>query len=403
MTAGCATPTELCATSVRGVNKYREQWRLDQNVAYLNHGSFGAVPKIVMAAQREIQILEENNPNLFFRTTLPKLHNEAREFVAEWLGTTPELFAFVPNASQGVITAASALITKPRSQIVATSLGYGGVLNGLAEIARRTQSTLRIAEIDFTAGVQTADNVQDSVFAALTPDTSLVVLDHITSETALLLPIDQIVRTIRRVAPEAHVVIDAAHTPGMLSPALPADFDVWVGNFHKWICAPRASAGLVCRTKKIANLTTPLAPSWDFEAGFPKSFFAQGTDDYSSYLATPHAIKFHESIGIAELDSHNRGVVDDAAILLHEHWGTEPDVPTEMFCPWMRLVRLPLKKQLSKSDCDALTLKISQESKTETVILSPGDATYVRLSAYIYNELSDYEKLKSLPEIANKL
>ena len=385
------------------MNKYREQFSLDPRVAYLNHGSFGSVPKIVAEAQREIQALDESNPNLFTRTTLPKLHDEARAFVAEWLGTTPEVFAFVPNASQGVITAASALVTKPRSQIVATSLGYGGVLNGLAEIARRTQSTLRIAEIDFASGTQTADDIADSVFAALTNETSLVVLDQITSETALVLPIDQIVRTSRRVAPNAHVVIDAAHTPGMLSPALPTDFDVWVGNFHKWICAPRASAGLVCHTAKIANLITPLAPSWDFEAGFPKSFFAQGTDDYSSYLATPHAIKFHDSVSFIERDTQNRGVIEDASKMLHEHWGTEPDVPTEMFCPWMRLVRLPMKQQLTKPQCDALTLKLSQELKTETVIVSPGDATYVRLSAQIYNEINDYEKLKSVPNLAKDL
>jgi isopenicillin-N epimerase len=387
----------------RGMIKYREQWSLDPQVAYLNHGSFGAVSKVVAAAQREFQLLEENNPNLFFRTTLPKLYDEARDFVAEWLGTSPELFAFVPNASQGVITATSALVTKPRSQIVATSLGYDGVLNGLTEIARRTQSTLRIAEIEFTAGGQTADDIADSVFAALTNETNLVVLDQITSETALALPIEQIVRTIRRVAPQARVVIDGAHSPGMLTPALPADFDVWVGNFHKWICAPRASAGLVCKNLTIASQMTPLAPSWDFQAGFPKSFFAQGTDDYSSYLATPHAIKFHESVSFSERDTHNRGVIDDASKMLHEYWGTEPDVPTEMFCPWMRLVRLPMKRQLTKSQCDALTLKVSQELKTETVIVSPGDATYVRLSAQIYNDVSDYEKLKSVPELVIEL
>ena len=381
------------------VNEYREQFSLDPRVAYLNHGSFGSVPKIVAQAQREFQMLEESNPNLFFRTTLPKLHDEARAFVAEWLGTTPELFAFVPNASQGVITAASALVTKPRSQIVATSLGYGGVLNGLAEIARRTQSTLRIAEIDFASGTQTADDIADSVFAALTNETTLVVLDQITSETALLLPVDQIVRTIRRVAPHARVVIDAAHAPGMLTPAMPTDFDVWVGNFHKWICAPRASAGLVCRTGEIASQMVPLAPSWDFEAGFPKSFFSQGTDDYSSYLATPHAIRFHQSIGADRLDTHNRGVINDVATMLHYHWATEPIVPVEMSCPWMRLVRLPLKKQLTKPQGDALTLKISQELQTETVIVSPGDATYVRLSAFIYNDLADYERLKKIPDL----
>ena len=381
------------------MNKYREQFSLDPRVAYLNHGSFGSVPKVVAEAQRKIQALDESNPNLFTRTTLPKLHDEARAFVAEWLGTTPELFAFIPNASQGVITAASALVTKPRSQIVATSLGYGGVLNGLAEIACRTQSTLRIAEIDFASDVQTAEDIADSVFAALTNETTLVVLDQITSETALLLPVDQIVRTIRRVAPQARVVIDGAHGPGMLTPAMPTDFDVWVGNFHKWICAPRASAGLVCRTGEIASQMVPLAPSWDFEAGFPKSFFAQGTDDYSSYLATPYAIRFHQSIGADKLGIHNRKVLDDAATMLHDHWATAPVVPVEMSCPWMRLVRLPLKKQLTKPQGDALTLKISQELKTETVIVSPGVATYVRLSAFIYNELADYESLKKIPDL----
>ena len=381
------------------MNKYREQFSLDPRVAYLNHGSFGSVPKVVAAAQRELQMLEEGNPNLFFRTTLPKLYDEAREFVAEWLGTSPELFTFVPNASQGVITAASALVTKPRSQIVATSLGYGGVLNGLAEIARRTQSTLRIAEIDFASGTQTADDIADSVFAALTNETTLVVLDQITSETALLLPVDQIIRTIRRVSPQARVVIDGAHAPGMLTPALPLDFDVWVGNFHKWICAPRASAGLVCRTGEVASRMVPLAPSWDFEAGFPKSFFSQGTDDYSSYLATPHAIKFHESISAGELDKHNREVLNGAENMLQDHWGSEPVVPDEISCPWMRLVRLPLKKQLTKPQGDALTLKISQELKTETVIVSPGDSTFVRLSAYIYNDVADYESLKQIPDL----
>lgn len=378
------------------MNEYREQFSLDPQVAYLNHGSFGAVPKIVARAQREFQVLEENNPNLFFRTTLPKLHDEARVFVAEWLGTAPELFAFVPNASQGVITAANALVTKPRSQIVATSLGYGGVQNGLAEIARRTQSTLRIAEVDFASAAQTADDIADSVFAALTTDTNLVVLDQITSETALALPIDQIVRTIRRVSPQARIVIDAAHAPGMLTPALPADFDVWVGNFHKWICAPRASAGLVCRTTQIARQIVPLAPSWDFDAGFPKSFFSQGTDDYSSYLATPHAIKFHESLRSNQLDDHNRRLVDEAAEMLQNHWRTEPVVPAEISSPWMRLVRLPLKKQLTRPECDALTLKISQDLKIETVIVSPGDATYLRLSAFVYNEPADYERLKQI-------
>lgn len=385
------------------VNQHRAHWSLDPQVTYLNHGSFGAVPKLVESAQRELQQLMESNPNLFFRTTLPPLMLAARASVAEWLGVSPDLFAFVPNASQGVITAASALITHRRSQIVATSLGYGGVTLGLAEIARRTQSTLRLAEIGFTSGVQNPEDIADSVFAALTQETNLVVLDQITSETALLLPIEQIVRTIRRVAPQARILIDGAHTPGMISPVLPPDFDVWVGNFHKWLCAPRASAGLVCHTRAIADLVTPLAPSWGLEDGFPASFDWQGTSDYTSYLATPHAIEFHNTFNTDERDAHNRGVIDEVARQLHEYWDTPPDVPTELFCPWMRLVRLPLDKQLNKQQREELVLKASNELKTETILMSPGDATYVRLSAHIYNEAEDFMSLKHLPKLAKNV
>jgi len=160
---------------------------------------------------------------------------------------------------------------------------------------------------------------------------------------------------------------------------------------------------LVCRTSEIAGQIAPLAPSWDFEAGFPKSFFSQGTDDYSSYLATPHAIRFHESLCANQLNDHNRRVVNEAAEMLQTHWGTEPVVPTEISCPWMRLVQLPLKKQLTKPECDALTLKISQELKTETVIVPSGNATYVRLSAFAYNEPTDHEKLKQVPDLVSKL
>ncbi|NQV96637.1 MAG: aminotransferase class V-fold PLP-dependent enzyme [Acidimicrobiaceae bacterium] len=385
------------------MNQHRAHWSLDPQVAYLNHGSFGAVPRVVESAQRELQQLMEANPNLFFRTTLPPLMRAARASVAAWLGVSPDLFAFVPNASQGVITAASALVTRPRSQIVATSLGYGGVTLGLAEIARRTQSTLRIAEIGFTSGVQNVDDIADSVFAALTSETNLVVLDQVTSETASLMPIEQIVRTIRRVAPQARIVIDGAHSAGMLTPILPPDFDVWVGNFHKWLCAPRASAGLVCHTPLVAELLTPLAPSWGFEDGFPASFDWQGTSDYTSYLATPHAIEFHNTFNSDARDTHNRGVIDEVARQLHDSWGTSPDVPTEMFCPWMRLVRLPLARQLNKQQCDALVLKASNDLKTETMLMSPGDSTYLRLSAHIYNEVDDFMSLKRLPELAKNI
>lgn len=386
-------------------NEFAALWQLDKSIAYLNHGSYGAVPVSVQDVQNTFIDRANSNPNRWFRFELPQLMIEARHIVAYWFGVAPEHFAFVPNASQGVVTAVQALVDdattrNQRTHLVATSLGYGGVLYGLQHIAARSNATYTVAELQYPHDVS-AEIISTRIHAALPANNepTVVVLDHITSETGVLFPVDDIIHSIRATHPHTRFVIDAAHSAGMLERPLPNIYDVWVGNLHKWICAPRPAAALICGSPEIRAVMKPLAPSWGFEDGFPASFEWQGTSDYSAYLSVPAAIAFQEQWPYGQRDIHNRNVVDGAAALLRNAWGTPEHVGNTVEAPWLRMVQLPVDRPLTKPQIDSLVERAGLELNTECMCMTVRDKSYVRLSAHMYNEISQYENLIGLTRL----
>jgi isopenicillin-N epimerase len=386
-------------------NEFAALWQLDKSIAYLNHGSYGAVPVSVQDVQNTFIDRANSNPNRWFRFELPQLMIEARHIVAYWFGVAPEHFAFVPNASQGVVTAVQALVDdattrNQRTHLVATSLGYGGVLYGLQHIAARSNATYTVAELQYPHDVS-AEIISTRIHAALPANTepTVVVLDHITSETGVLFPVDDIIHSIRATHPHTRFVIDAAHSAGMLERPLPNIYDVWVGNLHKWICAPRPAAALICGSPDIRAVMKPLAPSWGFEDGFPASFEWQGTSDYSAYLSVPAAIAFQEQWPYGQRDIHNRNVVDGAAALLRNAWGTPEHVGNTVEAPWLRMVQLPVDRPLTKPQIDSLVERAGLELNTECMCMTVRDKSYVRLSAHMYNEIPQYENLIGLTRL----
>lgn len=386
-------------------NQHAPLWSLSPHVTHLNHGSFGAVPLEVEAIQRDFQRRTQTNPNRWFRIELPELLIAARQTTARWLGVPEELFAFVPNASQGVITAVQALVDNvnmrhQRAHLIATSLGYGGVQYGLQRVAQRSNATLNTVTIEYPQEI-TADSIASRICEVIsTPDApAIVVLDQITSNTGVLMPVEEIIVQLKAAHPHLRFVIDGAHAAGMLETPLPHGFDVWVGNFHKWLCAPRPSAGVVCATSQIAALMAPLAPSWGYEQGYPNSFDWQGTSDYSAYLATPGAIEFQHRWSYAERNLHNTAVVDAGAALLREVWGMDQHLPVPIEAPWMRMVRLPKSPVFTRRECDVLIQRTGHELRAETTVISVGDHNYVRLSAHMYNEADDYRALIEMPRL----
>lgn len=386
-------------------NEHAALWQLDKSIAYLNHGSYGAVPIAVQDVQNTFIDRANANPNHWFRFELPQLMIEARHIVAYWFGVAPEHFAFVPNASQGVITAVQALVDDATSRnqkthLIATSLGYGGVLFGMQQVATRSNATYSVADLVYPHEV-TAEIISSRIQAVLpaSNEAVVVVLDHITSETGVLFPVDEIITAIRSTHPHAKFVIDAAHSAGMLEHPLPRNYDVWVGNLHKWMCAPRPAAALICGSLEIRNIMKPLAPSWGFEDGFPASFEWQGTSDYSAYLAVPAAIAFQEQWSYAQRDAHNRSIADGAAELLRSAWGTPNHLGHTVEAPWLRMVQLPTAQALTKPQIDSLVERAGLELKVECMCMTVRGKSYVRLSAHMYNEIDQYENLVAITRL----
>ena len=380
-------------------NDFAALWQLDKSMAYLNHGSYGAVPISVQDVQNTFIDRANSNPNHWFRFELPQLMIEARHIAAYWFGVAPEHFAFAPNASQGVVTAVQALVDdatsrNQRTHLVATSLGYGGVLYGMQHIATRSNATYAVADLVYPHDV-TAEVISSRIRTLLpiNGEPIVVVLDHITSETGVLFPVDEIITSLRATHSHARFVIDAAHSAGMLEQPLPRHYDVWIGNLHKWLCAPRPAAALLCGSPEIRALMKPLAPSWGFEDGFPTSFEWQGTSDYSAYLSVPAAIAFQEQWTYSQRDNHNRTVADGAAALLRKAWGTPEHLGSTVEAPWLRMVQLPLDQPLTKPQIDSLVERAGQELNTECMCMTVRGKSYVRLSAHMYNEIDQYENL----------
>jgi isopenicillin-N epimerase len=380
-------------------NEFASLWQLDKSIAYLNHGSYGAVPISVQEVQNTFIQRANSNPNHWFRYELPQLLIEARYDVARWFGVAPEHFAFVPNASQGVVTAIQSLVDdatlrNQRTHLVATSLGYGGVLYGMQHIAARSNAIYAVADVAYPHDV-TAEIIGSRIQSLLPTNGEpiVVVLDHITSETGVLFPVDEIIELIRTTHPHAKFVIDAAHSAGMLEHPLPNSYDVWVGNLHKWLCAPRPAAALICGSPEVRAIMNPLAPSWGFEDGFPASFEWQGTSDYSAYLSVPAAIAFQDQWTYGQRDTHNRTVANGAAALLRNSWGTPEHLGNTVEAPWMRMVQLPVDQPLTKPQIDLMVERAGLELNTECMCMTVRGKSYVRISAHMYNEIDQYENL----------
>ncbi|MGO1971897.1 MAG: aminotransferase class V-fold PLP-dependent enzyme [Propionibacteriaceae bacterium] len=364
-------------------------WSLDPGVRHLNHGSFGAVPRAVQRRQNELRATFDADPVRHF-PDLPRRVGQARGQLAAALGVAAEHTALVPNASAGASVVFANLPMVAGQEILVTDHGYGAVVMGAERLARRVGASVRVARVPLGAGPEEACA---AVLAELTPRTGLVVVDQITSPTARLLPVGAI--TAGAHARGVPVLVDGAHAPGLIADPLgDHDADFWVGNLHKWMCAPRGTALLVARSELRHDLY-PLIDSWGGREAFPERFDHQGTQDLSAWLAAPDSVRFIESgwgweVARARMSELADTAEDLVAAAFGSFTGEDHRVDVGMKINSMRLVRLPdglLSEPAAAHDLRVRTLDELGVAAAYTHFDRTG---HLRLSAHVYNTEDDY-------------
>ncbi len=362
------------------------EWDLDPDFLTVNHGSFGATPKSVIAAQRVWQDQLERQPSRFMSTVYPAAIRDAANTLATFLNTDGNDLVFVDNATTGCNAVLRSLMFQPGDEILILSHAYGAVRNAVRFVAEQAKAKIVEAVLPFPD--PTEDGLVDAVTSAITPRTRLAVIDHITSGSAIVLAIQRIAAVCHNAG--VKILVDGAHAPGQIDLDLSAiDADWYVGNCHKWLCAPKGCAFLHAQPAAQAGLH-PGTISHGFGKGFLAEFDWTGTTDPSRFLAITAALDFHQRLGGARLRQGNRSLAAQGASVIARRLQTQVGTRGEQ-AGGMVTVRLPVNG--SAAD-EALAIRSRlMHAKTDAPVHALDGALWVRLSAFAYNELDDYAQL----------
>ena len=370
----------------------KQHWTLDPDITYLNHGSFGATPRVVLEKQNEFRAQMEREPVRFFVRELEPLLDESRRVLAEFIGADPEGLAFVPNATAGVNAVLRSLDLDQHDELLVTTQEYNASRNALDYMGTINGAKVVVADVPFP--IESPDVVVERVLEKVTDRTRLFLIDHITSQTALILPVERLVKELH--ARGIDTLIDGAHAPGMIPldvKAIGAAY--YTGNLHKWVCAPKGSAFLYVRENRRASVH-PIAISHGANSlrrdrsRFLLEFDWTGTFDPSAWLCVPDSLRFMASLvegGWPEIMRRNR----ELALRARDVLTRDQPAPDEMIGA-MAAIPLP------DGDGDALQDKLLFEHRIEVPIMPwpQPPKRLLRVSAQLYNSIEEYERLAAL-------
>jgi isopenicillin-N epimerase len=378
-------------------------WRLDPAVAYLNHGSFGATPAAVLERQAALRLELEREPVDFLARQLPGRLAAAREALAAFVGADPDDLAFVSNATSGVNAVLRSLPFSPGDELLTTDHAYAACRKALDFAAARSGARVVVVRVPFP--LRGEAEIVDAVLGAASQRTRLALLDHVSSPTGLVFPMERLVRELA--ARGIDTVVDGAHALGMLPLSLGTlGAAYYTANAHKWLCAPKGSAFLFVRRDRRAAVQ-PLVISHGYDPdlpdrGFRAAFDWCGTGDPTAWLAVPECLSHLGSLlpgGWPELMARNRSLALEARRILCEALGVPPPSPESMVGA---LAALPMPRAAAGSAADRLDHEQLAAWTRERGIEAwfypwpaPGGKV-VRVSAQLYNSEAQYRALATL-------
>lgn len=364
----------------------RRRFLLEPGTAFLNHGSFGATPRAVLAAAQRWRARMEANPDRFLRYVLPGALRAAAGSLARFLHAREPDLAFVENATSGVNAVLGSLEFRPGDEILSTTHTYNAVRQTIREVCRRSGAKSIEARIELP--VVNEINLSEPIQEKIGKRTRLLVLDHIASPTGLIFPIERLAAAAR--ARGARVLVDGAHAPGQLDLDIPSlGVDWYAGNCHKWLFASKGCGFLWARRNAQTGIHPPVI-SHGYGKGFAAEFDWTGTRDFSGWLAVPDALKFFRQLGPARARSYAHDLVTQKAIELSNAWNTPLDGPPELHGSMMA-IRLP--ERLQRRDPRQLMAEWVERRRLVVPVMQVDGALWLRISAQAYNVPLDYDRL----------
>ena len=404
MTSPCLAPPAYDAAAERRHIALRAEFLLDPDVVFLNHGSFGACPRPVfdryLAWQREL----ERQPVQFLSRRRRDLLTEARARLADHLGGSADDVVYVSNVTTALNIVARSLPLEPGDEILTTDHEYGALERTWTFVAEHRQARLVVQHLPVP--LSDPAEVVETVWAGVTPRTRVLFLSHITSPTAVILPIEPLIARARSAG--IWTVIDGAHAPGQIEVNLRAlDVDFYGGNCHKWLSSPKGAGFLYVRPE-VQHLIEPLVVSWGWRPRDPgPSVFVdqierQATHDISAYLSVPAAIDYQQERDWSAVRQECHELARMARLGAASLTGLQPLVADDP--QWFaQMATLPLPA------CDSATLKqrLYDEYRIEIPVTQWGDVPCLRVSVQGYNTRSDIERLLAalgglLPDVLSR-
>ena len=373
-------------------------WLLDPEYTYLNHGTVGAPPRRVLQKQQALRDELERQPSRFLLRELNGHQpmpwravsrlREASDQVAAFLGSRPEDLVFVPNVTTGLNAVLGSLPLGPGDEVVITDLVYGAIALAAGAACERGGATLRTLHLEYP--VRDGGDVVEPIVRALTPRTKLVVIDHVTARTALVLPVAAIAAGCH--ARGVPVLVDGAHVPGSRPLDIPAlDVDWYAANLHKWAHAPRG-CGILWAAPQWQSMVHSPVVSWGRDHGFRDEFEQTATSDPTNYLAAPEGIAVLREWDFDACVAYMHGLAWEAAEMLTDRWHTSFEIPAEMVGS---MVTVPLPPDAGATDADATRLRLALllDDRIEVQLHAWRGRLWARVSAQIYNDRADIARL----------
>jgi isopenicillin-N epimerase len=362
-------------------------FELDPEFIHLNHGSYGAVPREVRLEQDRWRARIEKNPTGFFQEEYPPLMRATAACAARRLGGEARDWVFCENATSAVNGVLQSIALKSGDEILTTSHAYGAVAKAMALTVQRRGATMAIAEVP--ACPVDDDEIVSTIAAQLGSRTRLLVIDHITSGTALIFPVGRIAAAAR--AAGVPVMVDGAHAPGQIAVDVPAlGVDWYTGNAHKWLFAPRG-CGILWTHPDAQDITRPAVLSHGTDQDYTAAFDWIGTRDPSPWFSFDTAASAHEAFGGEALMANNRMLAAEGASEIAAALGAMIAGPAAMRGSMAALL---LRENYGDVEgAAAWRQSLASRHRIMAPIYVFGGALWLRVSAQIYNAPDDYRRL----------